>query len=63
MTTASDPRCPHCGKPVIGAFVQGCEGSYHPACTQPDIQVQPWPWFGINPPWPFYVPPTFQVTC
>lgn len=34
-TTQPDPRCPYCGRPVIGAFVAGNEGWYHPACVQP----------------------------
>lgn len=34
-TGGKDPRCPHCGKPVLGVFVQGNEGKYHLACTQP----------------------------
>lgn len=32
---AVDPRCPYCGRPVIGSYVQGLEGKYHPQCTQP----------------------------
>lgn len=33
-----DPRCPHCGRPVLGTFVQGNEGRYHPACTNPPLE-------------------------
>ena len=34
-STACDPRCPYCGRPVIGAAVYGSEGAYHPECTMP----------------------------
>lgn len=34
-STAYDPRCPYCGRPVIGAAVYGSEGAYHPECTHP----------------------------
>lgn len=39
--TSADPRCPYCGRPVIGAFVQGGEGRYHPACVQPPLPIEP----------------------
>lgn len=33
---ATDPRCPYCGRPVVtGDYVQGKEGKYHSACTEP----------------------------
>ena len=60
-TTAinSDPRCPFCGRPVIGNGIVGNEGTYHPECTRPPItDVEPWP-VPVNPtPWiQPYIPP------
>lgn len=53
LITQPDPRCPYCGRPVIGSFVQGQEGRYHPACTQPPDDPAPqWvppPWYPPNP--------------
>ncbi len=66
---SADPRCPYCGRPVIGTFVQGGEGKYHPECTRPPQQdhgpcvpVNPNPW--LNPPW--WVPRDhypYRITC
>lgn len=42
--TATDPRCPYCGRPVLGAFMLGNEGRYHPACVEPPAQPIPWSW-------------------
>ena len=57
-----DPRCPQCGRAVIGLFIQGLEGKYHPACTQPPIDLSPHPspyipyipynpWMPVRPWW------------
>lgn len=58
-----DPRCPYCGRAVLGMFVQGVEGRYHLACTQPPAELTPFlP--NIIPSFP--VVPTYpqpQVTC
>lgn len=37
--TKTDPRCPYCGRPVLGAFVQGSEGRYHRACIEPPVST------------------------
>ena len=65
-TTGPDPRCPYCGRAVLGTFVQGNEGRYHPECTQPPmpcVPVVPNPW--LVPPWwvplPYNGGPT--ITC
>lgn len=34
----TDPHCAYCGRPIVGPFVQGNAGPYHPACTQPPTQ-------------------------
>lgn len=34
QNTAKDPRCPHCGRPVLGIYLEGVEGRYHPSCAQ-----------------------------
>jgi hypothetical protein len=54
-----DPRCPHCGRAVLGAFIQGAEGRYHPACTQPPMDLRPLPVYPqpYTPPW--WYPPTW----
>lgn len=66
-TTAKDDRCPYCGRPVIGKSIQGLEGRYHPACTQPAdsgrvpyVPVQPW-----TPPFwvPLDNPYRWDITC
>lgn len=63
--TARDPRCPYCGRPVLGLFVRGGEGRYHPECTQPPVfPVVPLP----NPLFPMWNPNdgldfTPQITC
>lgn len=51
--TAKDPRCPFCGRPVIGEGVVGEEGTYHGACVQPP-QDRKWAWE--------YVPVTGRLT-
>ena len=58
MTTGDfpikDPRCPECGRAVLGEFVQGAEGRYHLVCAQPPAPVfrtgyvQTDPQFGSN---------------
>jgi len=66
-TTGPDPRCPYCGRAVLGTFVQGNEGRYHPECTRPPdhppcVPVVPNPW--LNPWWvplPYNGGPT--ITC
>ncbi len=56
----ADPRCPLCGRAVIGEKVVGMEGSYHPECTKPAPPVVPpspfYPWGsgdcpGVIPPY------------
>lgn len=54
-----DHRCPYCGRPVLGVFVPGNEGRYHPACTQPPLAlpvVAPWQ----PPELPDFTP---KITC
>ena len=39
----ADPRCLHCGRPVLAdfaEFVEGVEGRYHYRCTQPPAEVE-----------------------
>jgi hypothetical protein len=43
-SSGTDPICPHCGRPVIGVFVQGKVGRYHPACVEPPVRPS-----GIGP--------------
>ena len=42
-TTGKDPRCPFCHRPVVGTFVHGNEGRYHPECTRPPEALRPDP--------------------
>lgn len=55
-STAYDPRCAYCGRPVLGVQIYGNDGVYHPACVQPppfrNTQHQPY-----NPP-----PTRYEVT-
>ena len=63
-TGQPDPRCPYCGRPVIGISVQGNEGSYHPECTRPPMDGAPYlPQLPTDRPW--WVPPDYpyKVTC
>lgn len=56
-----DPRCPFCGRPVIGMAIYGQEGAYHPACTQP-----PSPLALLFPQWEPPSDPGFgqpRITC
>jgi len=50
-TSGKDPRCPHCGRPVVGVFVPGNEGHYHPECVRPPVSV-PVPVHPSVPVWP-----------
>lgn len=36
-----DDTCAHCARPVIGDFVQGRAGRYHPACTRSPYEAAP----------------------
>lgn len=59
-----DPRCPYCGRPVLGTFVSGVEGRYHLACTQPPADLSPFlP--NIIPPFtaPFNIPYCVETDC
>ena len=55
ISTARDWRCPYCGRPVLGIFVQGVEGRYHPECTRPPdyppFVVPVPPWWDNQPQW------------
>jgi hypothetical protein len=35
-----DPRCPYCHRPVLGTYVAGKEGRYHPRCVEPPATVE-----------------------
>ena len=37
-STATDPLCVHCGRPVLDP-VCGAAGPYHPACVQPGARA------------------------
>lgn len=40
---ATDPRCPHCKRPVILGYskaVKGAEGSYHERCVEPPDEAE-----------------------
>lgn len=51
-----DPRCPYCGRPVIGEHITGLEGHYHPECVRPPQPPLPFPFpspLPLDPgPWP-----------
>ncbi len=63
LNTSADPRCPYCGRPVIGTFVQGNQGHYHPECTRPPLADAPTT-PRIGPPWWVPVPQyPYRITC
>jgi hypothetical protein len=52
QSISKDPRCPYCGRPVLGVFIQGIDGRYHPECTRPPAHpADPHPWGRPWGPW------------
>lgn len=59
----TDPRCPYCGRPVLGTFVSGYGGRYHPeCCTFPPSLTRPPARFHA-PPFPDLPPHREGTTC
>ena len=55
LQVMKDPRCPQCGRAVVGGGIIGLEGTYHPECAQSPFKyapLEPWqpPMTPMNPP-------------